>query len=110
MSDDGVIYTAEVVNAGGEYTLEQLCEACAVPSAFVVELVEYGIMEPRGTAPREWRFAPAAVWRTRKAARLQRDLELNLAGISLALDLLDEIDALRQEVQRLERRLQALMP
>ena len=35
------------------------------------------------------------------ASRLQRDLGLNLAGAALALELLEEIDALRARLQAL---------
>jgi len=34
--------------------------------------------------------------------RLQRDLGVNLAGIALALDMLDEIDKLRGRLQRID--------
>jgi chaperone modulatory protein CbpM len=34
--------------------------------------------------------------RARLAVRLERDLEVNLAGVALALDLLEEIDRLRR--------------
>jgi chaperone modulatory protein CbpM len=36
--------------------------------------------------------------------RLQRDLDINLAGVALALDLMDEIESLRAAVSRLESR------
>ena len=34
--------------------------------------------------------------------RLQQDLQINLAGVALALDLLDEIESLRALIYRLE--------
>ncbi|WP_293469970.1 chaperone modulator CbpM [Polaromonas sp.] len=40
--------------------------------------------------------------RARVALRLQTDLDVNLAGAALALELLDELDELRARVQRLE--------
>ena len=38
-----------------------------------------------------------------KVGRLQRELEVNLAGVALALDLMEEIQQLRRRLQRLER-------
>jgi chaperone modulatory protein CbpM len=35
--------------------------------------------------------------------RLQRDLGINLAGVALAIDLLDEIEDLRAQLCRLQR-------
>ena len=37
--------------------------------------------------------------------RLQRDLDLNLAGTALALDLLDELEQLRERLRALEHQL-----
>ena len=36
--------------------------------------------------------------RARTALRLQRDLEINLPGVALALELLEELDRLRREL------------
>jgi len=35
----------------------------------------------------------------RVALRLERDLEVNLAGIALALDLMEELEQLRRELR-----------
>ena len=37
--------------------------------------------------------------RARLALRLERDLELNLAGVALALELMDELEYLRRELK-----------
>jgi len=50
---------------------------------------------PEGTAPERWRFPGMQLRRARVAVRLQRDLGVNTAGAALALQLLDEIEALR---------------
>ena len=41
--------------------------------------------------------------RARTAIRLQRDLDINLAGAALVLELLDEIDTLRSRLHVLDR-------
>ena len=66
----------------------------------MVEFVEEGVLEVTTTVDAsEWRFAGGALRRARTAARLQRDLELNLVGVALALDLMDEIERLRRDLQ-----------
>jgi len=40
-----------------------------------------------------------------RATRLRRDLEINWEGVALALELLDEVQALRRENHALLRRL-----
>lgn len=75
-------------------SLVELCHICRVKEQEVRAWVVEGVLEPEGSSPSEWRFAGSAIRRARAAYRLSRDLEVNLAGIALALDLLDEIAAL----------------
>ncbi|MDE0064253.1 MAG: chaperone modulator CbpM [Gammaproteobacteria bacterium] len=77
------------------FTLRELCSACGVQSEVVIEMVEEGVLDPRGRVPSEWRFTGRAVIRAQKALKLTRDLEVNWPGAALALDLLEEIEQLR---------------
>ncbi len=79
-------------------TLAELCRACAAPVERVVELVEEGVITPDGEAPEGWRFAGIHLRHARVAIRLQRDLGVNPAGAALALQLMDEIAALRERL------------
>lgn len=78
-----------------ELGLEQLCRACGVSDQFIRDLVAYGVIEPCSGPGSAWRFPVHSLRRVSTAFHLQRDLEVNLAGIALALDLLDEIASLR---------------
>lgn len=89
----------QVVEEEVELSLAELCRACDVDSELVVQLVEQGLIEPRGSAPQAWVFAGASLRRTRVAVRLMRDLELNLPGAALAVDLLEEIDRLQRDLR-----------
>jgi chaperone modulatory protein CbpM len=65
-------------------------------------LVEEGIVEPVVGNQRPSRFSETTLPRVVRALRLQRDLELNLAGVAFALDLIDEIENLRKRLQRMD--------
>ncbi len=80
-------------------SIEDLCRICAIERNHVVEFVEEGVLEVVAVEPSEWRFRGGALRRARTALRLQRDLELNLVGVALALDLMDEIERLRREIE-----------
>jgi chaperone modulatory protein CbpM len=80
-------------------TLAELSRACAAQTELIIELVEEGVLAPIGREPQSWRFTGAHLRRARLAVRLQRDLEVNLAGAALALQLLDEIEALRTRLR-----------
>jgi len=76
-------------------TLDDLCRACDINAQRIIELVDAGVLEPQGREPARWIFVGDSLPRARKALRLQRDLDIDLAGAALALELLDEIAALR---------------
>ncbi|MDO9104328.1 MAG: chaperone modulator CbpM [Methylovulum sp.] len=80
-------------------TLEQLCNACSVHADWLINLVEEGIIEPDGKESATWRFSGACLVRVRSALNLERDLGVNMAGIALALDLLEELDRLRTQLK-----------
>lgn len=84
-------------------TLAELCEICDIPSDFIYHLIEYEIIHPRGSAPNEWVFELAELKRIKTVLRLQRDLEINLAGAAVVLDLLDQLKALDEEVELIEK-------
>ncbi|ACO76481.1 hypothetical protein AvCA_02200 [Azotobacter vinelandii CA] len=92
-----------------QLTLEECCQLVEAPSASLVEMVEYGIVDPGGSAPRDWRFDSVALGRLRRAVRLQRELELDWQAVAVALDLLDEVGRLRAENESLRRRLLRFM-
>jgi chaperone modulatory protein CbpM len=82
-----------------EFSLADLCRICGVHEQLVVEIVEEGIVEPRGRERGGWQFSGIAVTRVQRVIRLQREFEVNLPGAALALELLDEIDRLKRRLR-----------
>jgi chaperone modulatory protein CbpM len=107
LDDATQVSLAELVSASG-LALEQL-----------VELIEYGVFEPVNRAPMdqpvknraartaqdrpaiEWRVTSHSLYVARRAARLQRDFELDAGSIALTLSLLERIDELERELHNL---------
>jgi chaperone modulatory protein CbpM len=87
--------TGVVLDESLTLSLHELCEYCGVEESIVVEMVREGIAEPIDEASTQWRFSGRSVARIRIAHRLRRDLQVNMAGAALALDLLEEIEILR---------------
>lgn len=85
-----------------ELSLNDLCQACSRSAEWIIELVDEGALEPVSYQQTQWRFSGNSLQRARKAMRLQSDLGINLAGVALALDLLDEIDALDARLRCIE--------
>jgi chaperone modulatory protein CbpM len=79
-------------------TIKDLSRLCAVEERHIVEFVEEGVLEVVEFNTNEWHFTGAALRRARLAVRLERDLEINLAGVALALQLMEELQRLRREL------------
>lgn len=94
--------TGFILEEQTELTLDDICRACAAQAELIVELVNEGVLSPRGNQPDEWHFTGVHLQRARVALRLQNDLGVNLAGAALALELLDEMETLRARLQLLE--------
>ena len=93
-----------ILDEADEITLADLTRACRVQADWVMELVEEGVIEPHQKGGPQWRFAATTVVRVQKARRLHSDLGINLAGVALALQLLDRIDALETRMRAVSRR------
>ena len=91
----GIILEEEI-----HLSLRELCDACAVHAEFITELVNEGVIEPSGFDKSHWCFSGVSLHRIRAAKHLQRDLGVNLAGVALALDLLDEMQRLHTQLPK----------
>ena len=86
---------SEIVEDSAMCTLDHLCLSCNVNPDWVAGLVEHGVIEPVGQTRSGWQFTTLSIVRVAKAKRLEHDLGLNLPGVALALDLLDQLDEMR---------------
>ena len=92
--------TATLLDDDTQLTLAELARACRAAEEQVHVWVIEGVLQPSGDTPLEWRFAGAALRRARLAVTLTRELEINAPGVALALDLMDEIEALKASLRR----------
>lgn len=90
---------SEIVEA---LSLQELCRFCHADEAWVMELVEYGVLEPVGSARDTWYFRGANIVRAKKAHRLHQDLGINAAGVAMLLELLEERDKMLRRLAQYE--------
>jgi chaperone modulatory protein CbpM len=83
-------------------TLSEACQLCKVKDRLVKEMIREGLLTPAGSSAQEWRFGAQELKRIQITIRLQRDLRVNLPGAALALDLLEELDQLRNLAKKLD--------
>lgn len=90
-------------------TLAEICRLSHLSEAVLYEFMDYDIIHPIDMANMamsdrtQFMFDVAQLVRLQRALRLQRDLEVNLAGIAFALELLDEINTLHHQLDIMER-------
>jgi chaperone modulatory protein CbpM len=79
--------------------LEAFAAACGTEVEFIRLLIDEGLVQPVVEQP-AWRFGGEELARVRRIRRLQRDFEANLQSVAVMLDLIDEIERLRAQLQR----------
>jgi chaperone modulatory protein CbpM len=94
--DELDVLMGQLLDDSIELELEEFCRICHASEEFVMALVAEGVIEPHGGDRARWRFTGLSVRRTQVAIRLHHDLDVNLPGVALAVELLEEIDRLRR--------------
>jgi chaperone modulatory protein CbpM len=89
-----------VVEEEVELTTVELVRACRTSEQQLEVWVAEGVLQPSGATRESWRFRGDSLARMRLATRLMQDLEINTAGVALALDLLDRITELESRLRR----------
>jgi chaperone modulatory protein CbpM len=92
--------TGEVLSEEHKLTLNDICESCGLLESKVRTYIEESVVEVQGDDVKLWRFSEVSVVKIQKAHRLERDLRLNPAGAALALDLMSQIEELKNQLRR----------
>jgi chaperone modulatory protein CbpM len=92
-----------------EINLTEICEIVEIPEQTLMVLVEQGIVSPSGERPADWTFDTAMVSIAKRAARLQRELELDWAAIAVVVELSEQRNQLQAENELLRQRLQRFL-
>ena len=95
------IVSGYILEEESALTLAELCWKCQTSAETIIRLIDHGVIAPiEGASSRQWRFHRSALVRADKALRLKHDLGVNLAGVALALDLLDRIESLQSKLNQ----------
>jgi len=81
-------------------SLDELVSVCGQERQWVIELIEENIIEY--DVPEREQFTGYQLTTVRRASRLSRDFEASVPAIGLILELLDEVEQLRQLKRQLE--------
>lgn len=85
-------------------TRSELSRTCGLSEAELTELADYGALRVLPAIGAEPVFSAECLPAVRRAARLRRDLDLDLFSVALLLQYLERIEALEQQVRSLRAR------
>jgi len=89
------VYEAQIVEDEDYYvTLIHVCNQCRTTPEMIIKMVNEGILNPTGKGKEEWRFSISSIDTVLTVQRLQNDLNVNLAGAALAIQLLEKVKKL----------------
>lgn len=86
-------------------SFDELCERIGVSPEYIDEFIAYEIVKPSSEQDEEIVFDAEQLRRLKAAIRLKHELEVNMQGIAIILDLLEEMDSLREESELLKKHL-----
>lgn len=91
------VLAGQIVEEELSLSVEELSYACAVAPERIAELIELGLLDT--SAGGGQRLGGASLRRARLALRLQRDLDINAAGVALVIELLGRIEELEARLR-----------
>ncbi len=81
-------------------SFDELVSACGQEPQWVIALIEENIIEY--DVPEQQQFTGFQLTTVRRASRISRDFEASVPAIGLILELLDEVEQLRQYKRQLD--------
>ena len=88
-------------------SVTELSRVCALSAGELDELIGYGALVPLAATAQETLFSAEWVMPLRRAARLRRDLDLDLYAVAILLGYLQRIEGLESELRSAQARLPA---
>lgn len=95
--------SGSIINPDNILTFEEICRAVHADDELIIQLIEYHIIQPKGSSKKNWEFDDAALKRVRLARNFYYDLEVNLQGIALLIDMLERIEVLETGMEKFRR-------
>lgn len=102
MSEKTVI-TGVLIEDTTTFSFIEVCTRYHIPKKLLHEMIEQGLFDVQSTNEQQLTLTQKDLQKMESAFRLHKDLGVNLEGVALALELLDELERLRTELKILRR-------
>ncbi len=103
--DKDKILTGVLIEETTTFSFIEVCHKYHIPRELLSEMIEEGLFSVKSTDTEKVALDPGALRRIETAFRLHRDLDINLPGVALALDLLEQLDKLHIELEILRKQI-----
>jgi DNA-binding transcriptional MerR regulator len=88
----------------GIHTIEAIAELAQVPRRLIVLYHKHGLVVPTSKSPNgDWYFDDQTIHVVRRIEYFRKACGVNLAGVKLIMDLMNEVEHLREEVRFFHR-------
>lgn len=98
------IFEALHINSNDQVSLAELVDLSGFSEKDICELVDCGALVPQSTST-PWVFKSECIVTVKKAKRLLDDFELHPSSLGLIITLLEQINALENEIKGLRLKL-----
>ncbi len=102
------IITGVLLDDAVSYSYLEVCEHYGISEQTLLEMLQCGLFSTHITPIHQLQFDHKMLGRIAAACRLQNDLDINMPGVVLALELLDELATVREELHILRRQVESL--
>ncbi|MFA6303212.1 MAG: chaperone modulator CbpM [Legionella sp.] len=102
MSNDSII-TGVIIEETVTYSVVEVCDRYHIPEQLVEEMIEHGLFDVPSNNVKTLVLHQKDLQKIESAMRLHQDLGINLPGVALALDLLEQLENLSKELDVLRR-------
>lgn len=97
MSKDNILIGV-LIEESQTFSCTEICHKYNIPEELLEELMEQGLFSNQSTEIKNLRLNQKELHRIEAAFRLHQDLEINIPGVVLAIELLEQIEQLNDEL------------
>ena len=100
--NDKIILAGELMDETSAVSIIEVCQICHISEDVFLEMIEHGLFKHQSMHLKTIHVDYKTLGRIQSVCRIQHDLGINLPGAVLVLELLDELEQVRNELSILQ--------
>ena len=102
MMDNQLILSGVLMDETTKISFVEVCQKCHISEDVLLDMIEHGLFHHDAQHLKNIQIDQKTLVRIQSACRLQHDLGINLPGVVLVLELLDELAQIQDEFDILQ--------